>query len=170
MRFIVRILRVVCVLLSSAFFVGGSLAQELAEWEKILKDDAPVAETKDTGRRGWTYGLQIDAFARIESSGATDWQDILLKDERSKGITINNSPMVKELIDQMAASDAQLDDRDPEKAEKICGFGLVFAELGDFSLAQAQCLRGFKLAELNSGPGRPQALACMAKTARLFLL
>ena len=170
MRFIVRILRVVCVLLSSAFFVSGSLAQELAEWEKILKDDAPVAETKDTGRRGWTYGLQIDAFARIESSGATDWQDILLKDERSKGITINDSPMVKELIDQMAASDAQLDDRDPEKAEKICGFGLVFAELGDFSLAQAQCLRGFKLAELNSGPGRPQALACMAKTARLFLL
>jgi CHAT domain-containing protein len=159
-----------CAGLFTALFSSDSFAREKANWEKILAEDTPAAAADDIIERGWTYGLQVDAFRRIESSGTTDWQDILLKDERLREIAINNSAAVKEIIDEMAAADPSLDDRNPAKAEKICGFGLIFAELGNFSEAQAQCLRGFKLAELNSGPGSPQALACMAKTARLFLL
>jgi CHAT domain-containing protein len=151
-------------------FSQATLAEPQAEWEKILKDDAPAAGTKDAGKRGWTYGLQIDAFSRIESTGTTDWQDILRKDERAKDITLNDTPEVRELIDKMAEADARTDDKSREKSDLISTFGLVFADIGDFSRAQQLCLRGFKLAELNTGPESDETLRSMGRVGRLFLM
>ena len=147
-------------------FIGN---QGLAsEWEELLKSNEPVAEAAPK-KRDWTYGLQINTTAKIESSLQTEWQDLLLKDDRKQNAAANTNPKINELIDRMAEVDAQLGDSAEEKATIISEFGLVFAEIGDFERAQQCCLRAFKLAERNSGENSEPALECMANLAQVFL-
>jgi CHAT domain-containing protein len=157
----------VSLLLFVVLFFNGH-QRVLADWEEILKSKDPVAESAPK-KRDWTYGLQINTTAKIESSSQTEWQDLLLKDDRKKEAAANHNPKIKDLIDQMAEVDAQLLDSSEEKSTKISDFGLVFAELGDFERAQQCCLRAFKLAERNSCENSQQALECMANLAQLFL-
>jgi len=137
-------------------------------WEELLKSNAPVAESAPK-KRDWTYGLQINTTAKIESSSQTEWQDLLLKDDRKQNAAANTNPKINQLIDRMAEVDAQLADSAEEKATIISEFGLVFAEIGDFERAQQCCLRAFKLAERNSGENSQPAYECMANLAQLFL-
>lgn len=140
-----------------------------SNWEDILKDDAPVEQKAEPKKRSWTDGLQIDTFSKIESTSQNHWQDLLQNDDRKAKSTINDTKEARELIDQMAKVDGEMQDSSKEKPLVISEFGLLFAKLGDFTKAQQCCLRGFKLAEQNCGPEDKTTLLCMKNLADFFI-
>ena len=140
-----------------------------SNWEDILKSDAPVQQKTEPKKRNWTDGLQIDTFSKIESTSQNHWQDLLQNDERKVKSTINDTKEARELIDQMAKVDGEMQDSSKEKPLVISEFGLLFAKLGDFTKAQQCCLRGFKLAEQNCGPEDRITLLCMKNLADFFI-
>ena len=151
-------------------FPHDSSAQ--SSWEKILQsDEVPARHTPSAQpNRAWTHGLQIDAYSKIESSGRVRWQEILLKGETDETRSATANPRAAALLDRMAKADLETPDSSPEKPGMLSAFGLLFADLGDYRLAQQQCLRAFKLAEIQAGDTSDSVLLCMANLARLYIL
>ena len=98
------------------------------------------------------------------------WQEILLKGETDETRSATANPRAAALLDRMAKADLETPDSSPQKPGMLSAFGLLFADLGDYRLAQQQCLRAFKLGEIQSGGTSDSVLLCMANLARLYIL